>query len=161
MAAAASMRSGDRVTIGRAAASDAAAIADLYLAARADALPWLRRVHSDEAVRDWIIHDRLARGENWVARLGDEVVGFMALDGDDLDQLYLKPGHYRQGFGSQLVAKAKERSPQRLHLFCFQHNARARAFYEKHGFKIVDMNNGSRNVEGEPDILYEWRPSAP
>lgn len=147
------------VTIELATAADAAAIADLYLAARADALPWLRRVHGDAATRDWIIHDRLARGENWIARSGEEIVGFMALDREDLDQLYLKPGHYRRGIGSKLMAKAKERSPQLLHLFCFQRNLRARAFYERHGFAIIDRNDGSRNVEGEPDILYVWRPT--
>jgi GNAT superfamily N-acetyltransferase len=84
----------------------------------------------------------------------------MALDREDLDQLYLKPGHYRRGIGSQLMAKAKERSPRRLHLFCFQRNLRARAFYESHGFVIADLNDGSRNVEGEPDILYVWQASA-
>lgn len=152
------MRPGDAITIEPAAAADGAAIAALYLAARADALPWLRRVHSDEAVRDWILHDRLTRGEIWVARLDGAVVGFMALDGDDIDQLYLKPGHYRQGIGMKLIAKAKERSPQRLQLFCFQRNARGRAFYEAQGFRIVDLNDGSRNVEHEPDILYEWIP---
>lgn len=148
-----------KVTIERATAADAAAIADLYLAARADALPWLRRVHGDAATRDWIIHDRLARGENWIARSGEEIVGFMTLDREDLDQLYLKPGHYRRGIGSKLMAKAKERSPQLLHLFCFQRNLRARAFYERHGFAIIDRNDGSRNVESEPDILYVWRPT--
>jgi GNAT superfamily N-acetyltransferase len=154
------MGAGRKATIELAAAADAAAIADLYLAARADALPWLRRVHSDAATRDWIVHDRLARGENWIARVGEEILGFMALDREDLDQLYLKPGHYRRGIGSQLMAKAKERSPRRLHLFCFQRNLRARAFYESHGFVIADLNDGSRNVEGEPDILYVWQASA-
>lgn len=155
------MGAGREVTIERATAGDACAIADLYLAARADALPWLRRVHSDVATRDWIIHDRLARGETWIARIDGEIVGFMALDREDLDQLYLKPGHYRRGIGSLLMAKAKERSPLRLHLFCFQRNLRARAFYESQGFATADLNDGSRNVEGEPDILYVWQPTAP
>lgn len=150
---------GSAVLIERATAADAVAIADLYLAARADALPWLRRVHADVEVRDWIIRTRLRQGEVRVARLGREVVGFMALDGDDLDQLYLKPGYYRRGIGSALLVKAKQLSPQRLRLFCFQRNARARAFYEAHGFWIIDLNDGSRNEEGEPDILYEWRPA--
>lgn len=147
------------LAIERAAPSDGAAIADLYLAARADALPWLRQVHSDAAVREWIIHDRLLRGENWIARRRGELVGFMALDGDDLDQLYLRPRCYRQGIGSKLLAKAKERSPAGLRLFCFQRNARARSFYEANGFRSIGLNDGDRNVEGEPDILYEWRPA--
>ncbi|WP_439498078.1 GNAT family N-acetyltransferase [Bosea sp. (in: a-proteobacteria)] len=146
------------LSIARAAPDDGAAIAELYLATRTDALPFLRRVHSDAAVRDWIIHDRLGRGEIWTARLDGQIVGFLALDGDELDQLYLRPGHYRRGIGSLLLDKAKERSPERLRLFTFQRNARARAFYEAHGFRIVDLNDGERNEEGEPDILFEWRP---
>lgn len=148
------------IAIARAAPDDGAAIAELYLAARADALPFLRRIHSDAAIRGWIIHDRLGRGEIWTARLAGEIVGFLALDGDEIDQLYLRPGHYRRGIGSLLLGKAKERSPERLRLFTFQRNSGARAFYEAHGFRIVDLNDGDRNEEGEPDILYEWRPVA-
>ena len=98
----------------------------------------------------------LCRGETWVARLDGHVVGFLTLIGDDLDQLYLRPGHYRRGIGSLLLTKAKERSAGRLHLFTFQRNERARAFYEAHGFRIVNLSDGSRNEEGEPDVLYEW-----
>jgi ribosomal protein S18 acetylase RimI-like enzyme len=99
----------------------------------------------------------LCRGETWVARLDGHVVGFLTLIGDDLDQLYLRPGHYRRGIGSLLLTKAKERSPGRLHLFTSQRNERARAFYEAHGFLIVNLSDGSRNEEGELDVLYEWR----
>ncbi len=92
----------------------------------------------------------------WIVCRDGRVVGFLALDGDELDQLYLMPGHYRQGIGSRLVAMAKQESPGRLRLFTFQRNARARAFYEAHGFRIVDLNDGSRNEECEPDVRYEW-----
>jgi GNAT superfamily N-acetyltransferase len=151
----------DEVFLERAADDDAAEIADLYLASRADALPFLRRVHTDDEVRVWVRNVLLTRGETWVARLNRSVVGFVTLIGDDLDQLYLLPGHYRRGIGSLLLAKAKERSPGRLHLFTFQRNERARAFYEAHGFRIVGLNDGSRNGEGEPDVLYEWRLATP
>jgi len=43
-----------------------------------------------------------------------------------------------------------------LHLFTFQRNARARAFYEAHGFRLVDLSDGARNEEGEPDARYDW-----
>lgn len=145
-------------SIERATESDGDEIADLYLASRADALPYLRRVHSDDEVRHWIRTVRLRRGEVWVARLAGRILGFLALDGEALDQLYLLPGHYRQGIGSRLLRQAKERNPEKLRLFSFQRNERARVFYEAHGFRIVDLNDGSRNEEGEPDIQYEWRP---
>nr|WP_047576696.1 GNAT family N-acetyltransferase [Methylobacterium sp. ZNC0032] len=147
------------ITIERASVRDAGEIAALYLASRAEALPHLRRVHSDDEVRGWIAHVRLATGETWVAREAGRILGFLCLDGEDLDQLYLLPGQFRRGIGSLLLVKAKERSPERLHLFTFQRNAAARAFYERHGFRLVDLNDGERNEEGEPDALYEWRRS--
>ncbi len=147
------------ITIERASPGDAGEIASLYLASRAEALPYLRRVHSDDEVRGWIAHVRLATGETWVAREAGRILGFLSLDGEDLDQLYLLPGQFRRGIGSLLLAKAKELSPQRLHLFTFQRNAAARAFYERHGFRLIDLNDGERNEEGEPDVLYEWRRS--
>ena len=147
------------ITIERASPRDAEEIAALYLASRAQALPYLRRVHSDDEVRGWIAHVRLATGETWVAREAGRILGFLCLDGEDLDQLYLLPGQFRRGIGSLLLAKAKELSPERLILFTFQRNETARAFYERHGFRLVDLNDGERNEEGEPDALYEWRRS--
>jgi GNAT superfamily N-acetyltransferase len=145
------------VKLDRAIASDAAGIAAVYLASRADALPYLRRVHTDDEIRNWISTVLLVRSETWVARIDHRIVGFMALVGDDLDQLYVLPGFYRRGIGRRFLHLAKARSPHRLRLFTFQKNERARAFYEAHGFRIVDMSDGTRNEEREPDVLYEWR----
>jgi ribosomal protein S18 acetylase RimI-like enzyme len=70
------------------------------------------------------------------------------------------PGHYRCGIGRKLFELAKTRSPAQLHLYTFPRNVRARAFYEAQGFRIVNMNDGARNEEKEPDICYEWVPKA-
>lgn len=147
------------ITIERASPRDAGEIATLYLASRAEALPYLRRCHSDEDTRGWIATMMLVTGETWIAREAGRILGFVTLNGEELDQLYLLPGHFRRGIGSLLLAKAKERSPERLSLFTFQRNTAARAFYERHDFRLVDLNDGDRNEEGEPDALYEWRRS--
>lgn len=147
------------IAIEPASPRDAGEIATLYLASRAAALPYLRRCHSDEAVRSWIATVMLATGETWVAREAGRILGFATLNGEELDQLYLLPGYFRRGIGTLLLAKAKERSPEQLSLFTFQRNTAARAFYERHGFRLVDLNDGRRNVEGEPDALYVWRRS--
>lgn len=34
----------------------------------------------------------------------------------------------------------------------------SRAFYERHGFTAVAFDDGSRNEEGEPDVLRRWSP---
>ena len=142
----------------QASTDDANGIATLYLASRADALAYLRRVHTDNEVHAWIRNIVLTQGETWVARLRGSIVGFMALVGNDVDQLYVLPGYYRCGVGRKLLDLAKARSPGRLLLYTFQRNGRARAFYESQGFRIIDMTDGLRNEEKEPDIRYEWSP---
>jgi ribosomal protein S18 acetylase RimI-like enzyme len=82
----------------------------------------------------------------------------MALDGDEIDQLYLRPGRTGEGLGSRLVELAKERWPDGLSLYTFQANTGARRFYERHGFVVVDLNDGARNKEHQPEVRYAWRP---
>lgn len=50
--------------------ADAGEIADLYLASRADALPYLPRRHTHEEVRAWIADTVMRRCRVWVARQG-------------------------------------------------------------------------------------------
>jgi GNAT superfamily N-acetyltransferase len=139
-----------------AAAADALEIADVFLAARRDALSFVAVLHSDDETRRWISDVVMKRSVMWVAVLGCKIVGFFSLVGDQLDQLYVRPGYYRQGIGDRLLAKAKQLSPRRLWLHTSQRNGRARAFYEARDFVSVDFGDGSRNEEREPDVLYQW-----
>ena len=86
---------------------------------------------------------------------GEEVLGFMATDGIFLNQLYIHVDFQYIGIGSRLLQLAKELSPGALKLYTFEINTGARAFYEKHGFKI--LARGCDNEEQLQDILYEWR----
>jgi GNAT superfamily N-acetyltransferase len=95
-----------------------------------------------------------------VAVVDAEIVGMMVMSGGSLEQLYLRPGWWRQGIGSRFVALAKEHRPDGLELYTFQVNGRARAFYERLRFTAVWLGDGSANEEGQPDVRYEWRPGA-
>ncbi|MEU3202324.1 GNAT family N-acetyltransferase [Streptomyces cyaneofuscatus] len=149
------------VRIRPATAQDAEAVTGVFLASRAAALPYLPRVHSDEDTLAWITHVvlptstavRVAEGA------GGELLGFAVLaGGDELDHLYLRPDVLRRGIGSRLLAEVREAAGGPLKLYVFQRNAAARAFYERHGFTAVAFDDGSRNEEGEPDVLYRWSP---
>ena len=63
------------------------------------------------------------------------------------------------GLGSRFVRLAKTRRPHGLDLYTFQVNAGARRFYERHGFRVVDLDDGARNEEHQPDVRYRWRPT--
>jgi len=93
----------------------------------------------------------------WVAGREGAIAGFLALAGSYVDRLYVRPAAQRRGVGAALLARAKASSPAGLELHTHQRNGKARAFYEKHGFRAVKFGI-SPPPENEPDIEYWWRP---
>jgi GNAT superfamily N-acetyltransferase len=137
-------------------AGDALAITRVFQAARAEALPYLPILHADAEDRRFFART-IARSRTWVAEDQGQVVAFLALREDWVDHLYVNPTHYRRGLGGRLLEIAKAESPGGLRLYTFQRNARARSFYEKRGFVVVELGDGSGNEEREPDVLYELK----
>jgi GNAT superfamily N-acetyltransferase len=79
----------------------------------------------------------IARGNVLVAEVDGELVGFAALDGPELDGLFVEPGHWRSGVGTALVeAAVHEVRCRGLSLVTVVANPTAREFYEKCGFAI-------------------------
>jgi GNAT superfamily N-acetyltransferase len=143
----------------RASADDAEVIADIDIAARREAMPTVRWAHPPEAVRRWMREVLLSTHEVWLPEEDGAVLGYMALHDDWVAQLYVRPGFWRRGIGSLMLGHAKASRPRGLRLWCFQVNARARAFYETHEFTAVQYTDGRDNEEREPDILYSWQGS--
>jgi ribosomal protein S18 acetylase RimI-like enzyme len=117
-------------------------------------------LHSREEGIAYFAGHVLVHEEVFVAEVNELVVGFIALEGDHVDHLYIAPAFQCRGIGDKLLGMAKELRPDRLMLWTFQGNARARRFYEARGFLASEFNDGSRNVEREPDLLYVWLPKA-
>ncbi len=140
--------------------ADAEAIADVHLDSRREAMPWLPMLHSREDTIAYFAGHVLLHEEVLVAEVNQLVVGFIALEGDHVDHLYIAPAYQGRGIGDTLLAMAKEVRPDGLMLWTFQRNARARQFYEARGFVAGELTDGSRNEEREPDALYRWLPSA-
>jgi ribosomal protein S18 acetylase RimI-like enzyme len=140
--------------------ADAEAIADVHLDSRREAMPWLPVLHSREDTIAYFAGHVLLHEEVLVAEVNQLVVGFIALEGDHVDHLYIAPAYQGRGIGDTLLAMAKEVRPDGLMLWTFQRNARARQFYEARGFVAAELTDGSRNEEREPDALYRWLPSA-
>lgn len=115
-------------------------------------------MHTDDEVRAWFREVVLPRREVWVAAERDDVIGFLVLDDDWIDQLYVDPDRTGRGVGSGLMAAAKQQRPAALRLWTFESNDRARQFYERHGFVATGFTTGD-NEEGAPDVRYEWSPT--
>lgn len=146
------------IDIRKADPADAPEVAELFIASQADALPFVSKLHTPAETRAFITEDVFANCEVWVAIGAGRIVGMMALAGNHIDHLYLRPDCYRRGIGTKLLDVAKKERPDKLTLYAFAVNARARAFYEHHGFTPIEFGDGSGNEAGEPDVLYEWRP---
>jgi GNAT superfamily N-acetyltransferase len=101
----------------------------------------------------------LATHEVAVAEVDARIAAFAALEGDLLGHLYVDPPCQGRGVGSALLDWAKEARPAGLRFWVFQRNESARRFYEARGCRVVELTDGSRNEEREPDALYEWVPA--
>ena len=146
------------ITIRPAAAADATAVADVYLASFKATYDF-PLAHTDDQVRAWIRDTVVPAGGTWVALDTDgTVVGMMDVASGDLSQLYVRPDRLGVGIGQRLLDVARECSPDGLTLYTFQVNERAHRFYERHGFVAEWFGDGSANEDGQPDVRYVWRP---
>jgi GNAT superfamily N-acetyltransferase len=104
----------------------------------------------------WFFRERVFKAcEVWGAFESAAMVGVLAFRRDWIDQLYVLPDAQGRGTGTGLVRVAQD-AFDRLQLWTFQRNVRARRFYEARGFALVTETDGARNEEKEPDALYLW-----
>ena len=137
---------------------DADDLTGLFLRSRARAMPWLVSPHDERSTRWWVQHVLLAEQDVRVAVDGSRLLGFAAVSGGWLEQLYVDPDHQGRGLGRALLDDAKRLRPGGLRLHVFTRNAPARRFYESAGFVLVGQSDGHRNEEQEPDCTYAWSP---
>jgi putative acetyltransferase len=139
---------------------DAHAIATAHIDARREAMPWLPVIHTFEETVQYFGDVVLENEVVLVAEVEGRVVGFIAIEGDFVDHLYIAPGRQSVGIGGALLERAKQLRPSGLKLWTFQKNAAARKFYENRAFVAHEFTDGSRNEEREPDVQYRWIPQA-
>jgi len=145
--------------IRRARPEDAEAVTRIFRESRAEAMPWLPVLHTEEEDRSWF-RGALA-GEAYVFEAGGTIVGYAALREDELHDLYVAPGAQRQGVGSALLAHVQEVRPNGFHFWAFRDNSTARRFYDSRGCRVIRETDGADNEEKMPDVLYEWLPTSP
>jgi GNAT superfamily N-acetyltransferase len=134
---------------------DMDAAARVVRAAFDEALPSLAGLHTPEEDQ-WFFRERVFMTcAIWGAFDSAGMIGMIAFRNDWIDQLYVLPDAQRRGIGTELLQVAKS-AFDRLQLWTFQRNVRARGFYEARGFALVRETDGARNEEKEPDALYLW-----
>ena len=147
----------------RASRTDAEMLTGVFLEARREAMPWLPIVHTPAETRHWMEHVVLVSADVHVATLEGDVVGFVATRDRDIarwreiEHMYVTPARRRCGIGVRLLAEVMDACICELRLHVFQRNAAARAFYERFGFVVLQLRDGTHNEEGEPDVVYRWQ----
>jgi putative acetyltransferase len=120
------------------------------------ALPSLAGRHTTD--QDcWFFRERVFVDCHLWGYFDDHVlVGIIAFRAGWIDQLYILPAWQGRQIGTALLEVARGQF-DRLNLWTFQRNGRARSFYERHGFVLITETDGSRNEEKEPDVMYSWQ----
>jgi GNAT superfamily N-acetyltransferase len=132
------------------------AAAKVHRAAFDERLPWLSGLHTPEEDEAYFRDHVFKACEVWGALESDDLVGMIAFRQDWIDHLYVLPRYQARGFGTALLNVARL-SGNQFHLWTFQKNGLARAFYEANGFVAIEQTDGDGNEEREPDVLYRWR----
>jgi chorismate mutase/GNAT superfamily N-acetyltransferase len=94
--------------------------------------------------------------ELWVAVRGDLLLGFVLLDGEWVNLLFVHPERPARGVGAALLDLVKSLRPEGFGLRVYQANERARAFYLKHGLVELERTDGSTYRDAEPDLQMAW-----
>lgn len=119
----------------------------------------LHQQHTLEDARQFFRGALLAECALYVAEIGSERAGLIAIAAPWIRQLSVFPPFQRRGVGRALVRSARGLSPRELRAFTFAQNASARAFYESEGFSAVGFGI-SPPPESLPDVEYVWRSDA-
>jgi putative acetyltransferase len=79
----------------------------------------------------------LPNTDTWVVEIDQEVVGFIALMGNEVGAIFLQPEHHGKGAGKALMDKARELHGE-LEVEVFSANSIGREFYSKYGFEFLE-----------------------
>ncbi len=101
-----------------------------------------------------LVKEMLSQAEVYVYEDGQKIQGFIGLDGDYIEGIFVSDEMQSQGIGKALVDFIKAQKTK-LRLNVYQKNVRATHFYQKEGFEI--QCEGLDEATGEKDYEMLWR----
>jgi GNAT superfamily N-acetyltransferase len=130
-------------------------VAAFYIDIQADTVPTIHPLHE---VIEYITSVRVANGSSYVLEQNDKILAWLDVADGWVHHLCVRRGETGKGFGKELLAYAKLKSPEGLQLWTFQVNDGARRFYKREGFQEVELTNGENCEEKQPDVRLVWMP---
>lgn len=139
------------------APAELTAVIDVWYRSMIGSLAGMRpeQLRTEEAYKGFFREIVSSSRDLWVAELDGEVAGVLALDGNEVDRLYVEPAAQGRQLGTALLQHAKSLHPGGLTLVTHQRNSGACRFYERHGFEVQKYST-SPPPENEPDVEYRW-----
>ena len=133
------------------------AVTILWRVAREKSLPEFQRAkgHFFYEDQDYFRDHVLKENHVFVVEVDERPVAFMAMRDDFIDHLYVHPDYQNRGIGKDLLALARQRSPEHIWLYTLQINRNARAFYEKNGFHVVGSHVFQLGEDAQTDLLMQ------
>lgn len=108
----------------------------------------------DRQAIDLQVSEFLPQSPMWVAETGGEVAGFLVIDGDMIEALFVDPSRHGQGVGSALVAHALTIAPNAT-VDANEQADNAVPFYLARGFERIGRSD--RDDQGRPYPLIHFQ----
>lgn len=145
----------------KAVSEDSSKVANILIESRRVFLPFAPSAHTDDENRHWVREILIPGGGVIVAYNEAAILGVIATSRQGefswIEQLYLDPAYVDRGIGTMMMDHILDVIKKPVRLYTFQENYGARRFYERYGFKAIELSDGQGNEEQCPDILYEFR----
>ena len=127
-------------------------VADIWLDANL-------RAHSFISPQYWkgnfeTVKKMLPQAEVYVYENDREIWGFIGLNGEYIEGVFVSSEMQSRGIGKRLLDFVKTKKTE-LRLNVYQKNMRAIRFYQREGFKI--LREGMDEATGEKDYEMTWR----
>lgn len=102
------------------------------------------------------VREAVLKAEVYVEQAGDEIRGFIGLDGSYICGLFVDKRYRGRWIGRRLIAYAKKKNKE-LTLHVYEKNPSAVRFYEKEKFKVVEIKKDE--TLGELEYKMQWKNS--
>lgn len=101
-----------------------------------------------------MVKEALSQAEVYVYESDGKVQGFIGLDGEYIEGIFVSNKMQSRGIGKALLDYAKSRKSE-LQLNVYRKNTRAIRFYQREGFSV--RSEGLDEAVGEKDFLMRWK----
>lgn len=123
---------------------------------------WLNtniKAHSFVPAQYWknnfeTVKEMLLQAEVYVYEEGQKIQGFIGLNGEFIEGIFVSVENQSQGIGGLLLNYIKNKKPK-LSLNVYQKNIRAISFYQREGFEI--RREALDKATGEKEFVMMWQ----